>query len=115
MIIIQSDEGPHPREMGISEPDDFDLTKLTDTKLQQKYGILAAYDLPGATPEEIAHLDSPVNTFRVMLDHYFGYTLENLPDCSYAMEQVKPFDFTDITIRLKGTEDPRCAQIHQKN
>ncbi len=116
VIIIQSDEGPHPREMGDtdSELQVFDLTKLSTQKLDQKYGILAAYDLPGATPEEMSLLNSPVNTFRVVLDHYFGYQLPDLPDCSFAFNQGKHIlNFVDITARLRGSEDPRCADIHK--
>ncbi len=117
VIIIQSDEGPHPREIaeGENELDTFDLTQLAPDKLHQKYGILAAYDLPGASPAEMARLDSPVNTFRVVLDHYFGYDLPNLPVCSFAyISRQSVLDFTDITPSLHGgSEDPRCPAVHQ--
>jgi hypothetical protein len=114
IIILQSDEGPHPREMGTSEPEEFDVTKLPDNKLEQKYGTLAAYSLPGASPDVLARLDSPVNTFRVVLDNYFGYDLPNLPVCSFGIPNRKtPYDFVDVTARLDGSEDLRCKTIHQ--
>jgi len=117
VIIIQSDEGPHPREMSASEDDEqsFDLTKLSDTKLMQKYGILAAYELPGASDSELAQISSPVNVFRVLLNHYFGYQLGILPDCSYAFTDPKrQYGFVNVTARLHRDADSRCDQILQK-
>jgi hypothetical protein len=113
IIIIQSDEGPHPRELP-DETETYDLTKLSDAKLQQKYGVLAAYDLPGASAQELQSLDSPVNTFRVILDHYFGYSLGTLPDCSFAIKPAtKLYSFVNITPRLNPAADSSCAKIHQ--
>jgi TRAP-type C4-dicarboxylate transport system permease small subunit len=120
VIVLLSDEGPHPSEMGSAGAGDddsknFDLTKLSDAKLRQKYGTLAAYDMPGLSNEERARLDSPVNAFRVVLDHYFGYQLGNLPNCSFAFKEYAHwYDFIDVTARLHGgTEDARCRDIHK--
>jgi hypothetical protein len=44
---------------------------------------------------------SPVNTFRVILNAYFGEHLELLPDRSYYSNYVMPFDFLDVTDRVK--------------
>lgn len=114
VIVIQSDEGPHPREMGGSEAEEqgFDLAKLPAKKLAQKYGILAAYQLPGASDEELKQISSPVNVFRVVLNHYFGYQLSILPDCSFASADNKhPYKYTDVTGLLRPKPDLRCGQF----
>ncbi len=69
VIIIQGDHGPPP-----------DLTNSPKIRLP----ILNAYYLPGLNTGQILYPSiSPVNTFRVVLDHYFGMDLPLLEDKSY--------------------------------
>ena len=67
VIIIQGDHGPPP-----------DLTNSPEVRMP----ILNAYYLPGANQELYPSI-SPVNSFRVVLDHYFGMNLPLLEDKSY--------------------------------
>jgi hypothetical protein len=62
IIIIQGDHGWDPRH---------------------RMEILNAYYLPNGGDERIYDTITPVNTFRVVLDHYFGENFGLLEDASY--------------------------------
>ena len=69
VIIIQGDHGPPP-ELSASAV--------------QKMPILNAYYLPGIQADHFLYPSiSPVNSFRVVLDAYFGQNLPLLDDVSY--------------------------------
>jgi hypothetical protein len=69
VIILQGDHGPPP-----------DLTNDPAIKMP----ILNAYSLPGVDPDQALYPTiSPVNSFRVVLDRYFGADLPLLEDRSY--------------------------------
>ena len=69
IIIIQGDHGPPP--------------KLAPSAAQ-KMPILNAYYLPGVDTDKVLYSSiSPVNTFRVILNSYFGQDLPLLEDISY--------------------------------
>ncbi|HLO14462.1 MAG TPA: sulfatase-like hydrolase/transferase, partial [Anaerolineales bacterium] len=69
VIIVQGDHGPLP-----------DLA----TKYSDRMPILNAYYLPGVQTDKILYPGiSPVNSFRVVLDSYFGQNLPLLKDQSY--------------------------------
>jgi len=69
VIIVQGDHGPSP-----------DLTNDPAIRMP----ILNAYSLPGVEADEALYPGiSPVNSFRVVLNRYFGTSLPLLPDESY--------------------------------
>jgi hypothetical protein len=69
VIIVQGDHGPLP-----------DLTE----EPSQRLPILNAYYLPGIPTDKILYPSiSPVNSFRVVLNSYFGQDLPLLQDQSY--------------------------------
>jgi hypothetical protein len=69
VIIVQGDHGPLP--------------DLTEEPLQ-RLPILNAYYLPGMQMDQLLYPSiSPVNSFRVVLDSYFGQDLPILEDKSY--------------------------------
>jgi hypothetical protein len=69
VIIIQSDHGPLP-----------DLAQ----EYTERMPILNVYYLPGVQAEEKLYPSiSPVNSFRVVLNSYFGQNLPLLEDRSY--------------------------------
>jgi hypothetical protein len=76
IIIIQGDHGP-----GLSA----DLPRSS---------ILNAYYLPGADYNVLYPHISPVNTFRVVLNDYFGGNLELLNDVSLASNYSTPYQYT---------------------
>jgi hypothetical protein len=84
IIVLQSDEGPYPR-LGTRFPSSWATQPAGDVRV--KYGILNAYYLPGPRSEFVPYPSiTPVNTFRMILDRYFGAQLAVLPDESYATE-----------------------------
>ncbi len=77
IIIVQGDHGP--------------WTARPDWHL----GILNAYYLPGK--EELLYPKiTPVNTFRLVLNEYFGANYDMLPDQSFDVKMPYMYDFTFI-------------------
>ena len=103
IIILQADEGPHPEAI-VGQVDTFSWHGVSDSDMKLKFGILNAYHLPpGAGKEKLYSSITPVNTFRVVLDAYFGLDLATLPDRSYVFPDYGHlYQFTDITERLRG-------------
>jgi hypothetical protein len=78
IIIVQGDHGP----VG------------ADTRMP----ILNAYLLPGIGESKIYSSITPVNTFRIIFDTYFGGALNLLEDQSFIYKDLKkPFDFSLYT------------------
>jgi hypothetical protein len=76
IIILQGDHGPPPQLSPSSA---------------QKMPILNAYYLPGVDADKVLYLSiSPVNTFRVVLNSYFGQDLPLLEDISYYAPNENP-------------------------
>ena len=57
--------------------------------------ILNAYYLPGGVEKKLYPTISPVNTFRIVLDNYFGKQYPLLNDASYDTP-LERFDFTPL-------------------
>lgn len=104
VIIIQSDHGwawalgwdlyPHK-----SLAEKFDV--------RQVFGIMNAFYLPKISPNRVYETITPVNTFRLIFNTYFGTQLKLLPDKSYLSDYyVSPYKFTDVTRKLnKNTQN----------
>ena len=78
IIIIQGDHGHD-----LASPDD-------------RMNILNAYYLPGGGEGLLYPTITPVNSFRVVFDRYFGGNLDLLKDRSFFSYYQKPFDFKYI-------------------
>jgi hypothetical protein len=92
VIILQSDHGSG---MGLS------TECHNQTDLRERLSILNAYFLPGVGSEDLYQSISPVNSFRVVLNAYFGAGLELLPDRSYFSTWSDPFKFIDVTNQVR--------------
>lgn len=107
IIIVQSDEGPYPIDVE-SAGRKIVYEGAPDEVVWRKMMILNAYHLPGdgaAVPESI----TPVNTFRLVFDRYFGADLPLLPDRAYVYaDQDHPYALTDVTDRLRDPSLPRA-------
>jgi hypothetical protein len=88
VIILQGDHGPG----SLLRRDD-----ITHTCVWERASILNAYYLPGVSQEVLYPEITPVNTFRVVLNSYFGTNYELIPDKVYFSPQAHPYDFTDVT------------------
>ncbi len=65
--------------------------------LWERSAILNAYFLPDDGKEKLYPNISPVNSFRVILNAYFGTNLELLPDKTYFTSHRLPRQIIDIT------------------
>jgi hypothetical protein len=64
--------------------------------------ILNAYYLPGQAAGSLYENISPVNTFRLILNQYFGGQYPLLKDVSYFSAYKTPFDYTVIPNKRSG-------------
>jgi hypothetical protein len=100
VVVIQSDEGPHPVRFQNDE-DAMVWPEATDTELGEKFRILNAVYLPGEGADAELGSFTPVNTFRIIFDRYFGADLPLLPDRSWVYRDTEhPYQLTEITDRL---------------
>ncbi|MCL6566028.1 MAG: hypothetical protein K6U09_06360 [Acidobacteriia bacterium] len=100
VIVLQSDEGPYPaayRWTGSKR----DWRHATIPELREKSGILYAVYLPDQAYQSFYQQITPVNTFRIILDQYFGTSLGLLPDRVFMFEtEIRPLAFIEITQRV---------------
>ena len=87
VIIIQGDHGPGSR---------LSLYSLEGTDVRERFSILNAYHLPGVEEEVLYDSISPVNTFRVVFNHYFGTNYPLLADESFYTPFLRPYDFVPV-------------------
>jgi hypothetical protein len=93
IIIIQGDHGPGSHfDSGADRPND----------LRERMSILYAIYLPDGGRDRVDDSITPVNTFRVILDGYFGSKLGRLPDRNYYSPYLTPYRFTEVTAELAG-------------
>jgi hypothetical protein len=94
VVVLQSDEGPHMAElleMGGEE-------RMNEEIIRMKTYILNALYLPGVSKDEIDDSMTPVNTFRLVFNKYFGADYPLLENTSYWFEDAKhPYRFVDVT------------------
>lgn len=113
VIIIQSDEGSYPKDFRgpLTSSSYYDPANLAVPQMRQKMGILASYYLPGVDKAEVAALDSSVNTFRLVLNKYLGYSLPMLPACHFSTgNKFVIYDFELINEKLTGRPAPPACQ-----
>jgi hypothetical protein len=71
---------------------------------ERRMAILNAYYLPGGGSEHLYENISPVNTFRLILDQYFGDNLPLLQDQAFYSRYDQPFDFQEVANDRAGCE-----------
>jgi len=92
IIILQSDHGPGSQ---------LNWESVKSTNLKERFSILNAYYLPEGGNSRLHDRITPVNTFRVVLNHYFGMTFDMLGDESYFSVWSFPYRFINVTSRIK--------------
>jgi hypothetical protein len=92
IIILQGDHGPGNY---------FDQDRLDDSCLRERYSILNAYYFPDQNYAALYPSISPVNSFRVVFNTYYGTDLPLLEDRSYYASWLAPFDFTEVTDKIQ--------------
>jgi len=98
IVILQSDEGPDPTKLKLEEK----WQKSSINALKEKTGILNAYYLPGKDKKKLYPAITPVNSFRIIFNLYFGADFDILEDKIYMIEnKEKPYKFFEFTEKLK--------------
>ena len=93
IIIIQGDHGP------VSYFGDDEVEK---SNMWEQHSILNAYYFPQQKYDQLYPSISPVNSFRVVLNTFFGGEYEMLPDKNYFIPHARPYDFVDVTDRVQS-------------
>ncbi len=99
IIIVQGDHGPATKFIPFQYPEAY---------LKERFGILNAYYLPRCKPDCLYSSISPVNSFRVILNHYFHASLPLLPDKSY----YAPPDFYTQFKPWAGENNSQLVKSH---
>jgi hypothetical protein len=86
IIIIQGDHGPWLQ------------------KSPEHFWILNAYYLPGHE-DKLYPTISPVNTFRIVFNEYFGGKYDMLRDVSYKSSVQNPYDVLEVAYPCNYSED----------
>ncbi len=82
IIIIQGDHGPQLKN---------------ENKIMARMHIFNAFHLPGNGKNFLYDSITPVNTFRLIFNHYFHTDFKLLEDKSYYTEYKIPYNFVDVT------------------
>lgn len=94
IIVLQSDHGPQTMlvtdRMGTWNP------HPTQEMLNERFGILNAYYFPSGGKELLYGSISPVNTFRIIFNTYFGADYDLLEDKSYFFQLDRPYQFKEV-------------------
>jgi hypothetical protein len=72
---------------------------------ERRMAILNAYYLPDGAENQLYESISPVNTFRLIFNQYFGGDAHLLEDAAYYSRYERPFDF-----QLVPNERPGCVK-----
>jgi hypothetical protein len=100
VILIQADEGPFPkRDYSVPWQD----SPARD--LQIKTGILNAYYFPDRDYSKLSDDITPVNSYRILFNKYFGTEFPLLPNRVFAFPDPVIYDFHDVTEKVRGGEE----------
>ncbi len=81
----------------------FSHDSLEEADVGERFPILNAYYFPGVDSSDLYPTISPVNSFRVVLNTYFGLELPLLEDRAFYCTMKRPFDLVEITDSLSGS------------
>ncbi len=99
IIIIQSDHGP------------YDPMPNERAYFNEVMRILNAYYFPDMEKNGLYKSITPVNSFRVLFNDYFGANFKILPDRSYCSPiRVNPYHWRDVHPELQfNTSEPKTS------
>ena len=93
IIILQADHGPAA----------FIGDSVDTSCLKERFSILNAYYFPDGNTDVLYPSITPVNSFRVIFDKFFGTDLDILPDKNYYSIYHNPYKYTDVTSQVDRT------------
>jgi len=105
VIVVQGDHGPGSL---------LDQESPEDTYLNERFSILNAYYFPGGAPGELYDSISPVNTFRVILNHYFGTSCKLLDDDCYFAKWSQPYRYIAVNKAIDAEPREKAAMLRNE-
>ncbi len=93
IIVLQADHGPGAY---------LHWNSSEKTNMRERLSILNAYYLPDGGDTLLYDTITPVNTFRVILNHYFDQQFELLPDESYYSLWDRPYGFVPVGEKVRS-------------
>jgi hypothetical protein len=103
IIVIQGDEGPGPVGWNPDTKEHYDWTTSPQKVMLEKFRIFNSYYLPGLEETGLYENISPVNSFRLIFNRYFGADYPLLADRSFVFtDELHPYEFIDVTDRVKN-------------
>jgi hypothetical protein len=91
VIILQADHGPGSM---------LKQNSFEETNLEERMPIFNAYYLPDEQEGNFYKTMTPVNSFRLIFNHYFGTDFELLEDRNYFSKLLRPYEFFEVTDRF---------------
>ena len=90
IIILQADHGPGSL---------LNWESGAQTNVRERFSIFNAYYFP--KPVDVLYKEiTPVNTFRIILNCFFGMKYQLLEEKCYYTTWERPYDFKDVTDRV---------------
>jgi Sulfatase len=92
IILIQGDHGP------VSYVGEEEIAK---SNMKEQHAILNAYYFPEGKYDLLYPSVSPVNSFRIIFNTFFGSDYPLLQNRNYFIPHARPYDFIDVTDRAR--------------
>lgn len=106
VIIMQGDHGPrwtwHSNWRG--DPHGWRFEDIKEDTIIESTGILNVYLISKECQKNLYDWITPVNSFRVVLNCYFGTSYRMLPDNIYWSMRYTPYKLVDITKRSRKAD-----------
>ena len=104
IVVIQSDEGPHPpRMLGNTTGHRYSSFDRRETRI--KAGTVNAIRIPGRTRNVLQDEPTPINNWRIILDAVLGTDTRRLPHRVFLPGDPDSFyDFREVTHEVLGRQ-----------
>ena len=89
VIVVMSDHGPASGEW---------MSDLSRPEVIERFAILAALSLPGIPSDAVPADLNEVNTFRLILNHYFDTKLDLLESKAYYVIESQPYRYIPVDL-----------------
>ncbi len=109
LIILQADHGPG----SLWRWDVADKQAIGPASINERTGIINAYYFHDQRYDALYPHITPVNSFRVMLNQYFGQSLPLLDDRVFVSLWERPYDFRDVTSQLRDMNHNEASRPGQ--
>jgi hypothetical protein len=99
VIVLQADEGPEA--MAYPLPNAYTFKDASIDAIKERTSILNAYYFPDQDYSSLSQTITPVNSFRIIFNQYFGGTFPLLDNRTFVFaDDHHLFDLRDVTSQL---------------